>query len=96
MLNDSFIIVILLYKVQSILHKQYPDIGGLQDTKLGEILNLNVYQNQPFIQVLHDGNIHWVAVSTMMLKWLLRQENKRKEALICKKKRKEAGCAVHE
>ena len=65
MLNDSVLIVILLYKVQSILHKQYPDIGGLQDTILGEILNLNVYQNQPFVQVLHDGNIHWVAVSTI-------------------------------
>ena len=50
MLNDSVIIVILLYKAQSILHKQYPDIGGLQDTILGEILNLNVYQNQPFVQ----------------------------------------------
>ena len=60
MLNDS-----VINAVQSILHKQYPDIGGFQDTILGQTLNFDVYQNQPFVQVLHDGNIHWVAVSTI-------------------------------
>ena len=59
MLNDNIINV-----VQKILKKQIYQANGLQDPVLGQTLNFNVNRNLPFVQVLHDGRIHWIAVST--------------------------------
>ena len=43
---------------------QYPIINGLQDPVLGQTLNFNVFKSNPFVQILHDGNLHWVTIST--------------------------------
>lgn len=36
---------------------------GLQDSLLGQNSQFNVVR-APFVQVLHDGESHWVAIST--------------------------------
>ena len=59
MLNDT-----IIHVFQSMIQKQYPDIEGLQDPILGSRLSFSVYKNKPFLQILHDGSLHWVAVST--------------------------------
>ena len=62
MLNDDIIKV-----VQRMLKKQIYQAKGLQDPVLGQTLNFNVNGNLPFVQVLHDVRIHWIAVSTFKL-----------------------------
>ena len=37
---------------------------GLQDPLRGQNLPCNVYQNRPFIQVIHNERYHWLALST--------------------------------
>ena len=39
---------------QKMMEKQFPEANGLQDPILG----------QTFVQVLHDGKLHWIAIST--------------------------------
>ena len=41
----------------------FDGINGLQDPLLGQCLSFKVAWN-PFIQILHDGQCHWVTVST--------------------------------
>ncbi|XP_047145632.2 uncharacterized protein LOC124818650 [Hydra vulgaris] len=53
---------------QSMMKIQFKDINGLQDTILGQNLAFNTYSNIPFVQVLHDGHSHWVAISTYRCK----------------------------
>ena len=38
--------------------------NGLQDPVLGQGLNFAICRNVPFVQILHDVNLHWVAIST--------------------------------
>ena len=59
MLNDN-----IMNAVQKMLKKQISQVNGLQDPVLGQTLNFNVNRNLPFVQVLYDGRIHWIAVST--------------------------------
>ena len=46
------------------LKSQYIHANGLQDPVLGQWLNFAICRNIPFVQILHDGNLHWVAIST--------------------------------
>lgn len=59
MLNDNVINVF-----QNMIKRKFPNVGGLQDTVLGQTLNFRIYRSMPFVQVLHDGNLHWIAIST--------------------------------
>ena len=43
---------------------QYPDANVLQDPVLGQALNFVVYQTTPFVKVLHDGSLRWIAISS--------------------------------
>jgi hypothetical protein len=48
-----------------ILHNQNPLIGGgLEDTVLGPCFNFSIARGE-FVQVLHDGALHWVCVSNV-------------------------------
>lgn len=58
-LNDSTI-----RAAQVCLHKQFPDVGGLDDPLL-VAAHRKHYANQKYVQVLHDGSCHWVAVSNL-------------------------------
>ena len=49
---------------QKMMEKQFPEANGLQDPILGQTLSFKVQKNKPFVQVLHDGNLHWIVIST--------------------------------
>lgn len=59
MLSDN-----LISCFQNYLKAEYPEINGLQDPVLEQTLNFKVNKSEPFLQLLHDNNLHWVAVST--------------------------------
>ena len=66
----------IINAAQNIIHLQHPSIAGLQDTLPGQSFHskdakdqqsfrFKELPDQPFVQVLHDGNIHWLAISTI-------------------------------
>ena len=59
MLNDA-----IINKAQMLLHEQFPGVGGLEDTTLGPVRMFSIQKGE-FVQVLHDGNIHWVCISNI-------------------------------
>ena len=59
MLNDA-----VINKAHTLLYEQFPGVGGLEDTILGPIFMFSVQKGE-FVQVLHDGNIHWVCISNI-------------------------------
>ena len=59
MLNDN-----IIQTFPEMLKIKYRDANGLQDLVLGQALNFAVYQTILFVQVLHDGSLHWIAIST--------------------------------
>ena len=62
MLTDESIII-----VQNIIHKQFPNIGGLQDTLIGKNQSFGVVKrSNPSLQILHVGSLHWVCVANML------------------------------
>ena len=63
MLNDN-----IIQTFQLMLKIQYPDANGLQDPVLGQALSFAVYQTTPFVQVLHDGSLHWLVLVLKTLK----------------------------
>ena len=46
------------------VHTDCSRMQSLQDTVLGQVLHFQSSGGRPFVQVLHDGNLHWVAVTT--------------------------------
>ena len=59
MLNDS-----VINSFQQMLKSQHIHANGLQDPVLGLGLNFTICRNVLFVQILHYGNLHWVAIST--------------------------------
>ena len=59
MLNDN-----IVNSVPKMLKKQFTEANGLQDPVLGQGLNFQIYQSIPFVQVLQNGRMHWVAIRT--------------------------------
>ena len=49
---------------QVLLKTDYPQIGGLQPTTLGEVLGFNS-QGSAFIQVIHTAGSHWITASNV-------------------------------
>ncbi|XP_065682779.1 uncharacterized protein LOC136095885 [Hydra vulgaris] len=37
---------------------------GLQDPIKGKVMSFDPCPSKPFVQILHDGNIHWVCITT--------------------------------
>ena len=54
----------IINALQNMLSREYPDTKGMQDPVLGQVLQFKVINESPFVQVLHTGGFHWVAVST--------------------------------
>ena len=52
-----------IWAALQMLKKQFPEMCGLQNPVLGVILQFAVASG-PFVQILHDGNQHWVTVAT--------------------------------
>ena len=63
MLTDNVINLL-----QKMLKQVFVDAIGLQDPVRGQNLSYDVYQNRPFVQVIHDGRYHWLALSTYRCK----------------------------
>eukprot|EP00794_Sanderia_malayensis_P018489 gene18489-20338_t len=59
MLNDS-----VTHTLQQMMLRQYDCASGLQDPLPGQKLKFKPMTNKSFVQTLHDGKFHWVAVST--------------------------------
>ena len=54
---------------QALIKKQYPEIGGLQNTLLQNSKTLQPFQGPNNLQIIHMGNInHWIVISTMSCK----------------------------
>lgn len=49
---------------QKMLEEHFPEANCLQNTILGQTLSFKLQENKPFVQVLHDGKLHWIAIST--------------------------------
>ena len=76
MSNNRMLSNTIINAAQNIIHLQYPSIAGLQDTLLGQSFHskdakdqqsfhFKELPDQPFVQVLHDGDMHWLAISTI-------------------------------
>ena len=63
MLTDNVIILL-----QKMLKQVFVDAMGLQDPVCAQNLSYHVYQNRPFVQVIHIGRYHWLALSTYRYK----------------------------
>ncbi|XP_047141341.2 uncharacterized protein LOC124816267 [Hydra vulgaris] len=59
MLNDK-----VIHYCQQVMSMQLDIDVGLQDPIKGQVLAFNIHPNTPFVQVLHDGNLHWICVTT--------------------------------
>ena len=59
MLTDTSINV-----AQNFLHNQFPYVDGLEDTVLGPTFQFSIAGGE-FVQVLHDGGLHWICVSNI-------------------------------
>ena len=49
--------------LQKMLKQVFVDAMGLQDPVRGQNLSYDVYQNRPFVQIIHNGRYHWLALS---------------------------------
>lgn len=59
MLTDNVIFV-----MQKMMSAEYSNVNGFQDPILGQTRTFSIMKSMPFVQVLHDGRLHWIAVST--------------------------------
>ena len=50
--------------LQKMLKQMFVDAMGLQDSVRGQNLSYDVYQSRPFVQVINNGQYHWLALST--------------------------------
>ena len=46
------------------LKRKFTNVMRLRDTLLGQSLTYDVYQNKPFVKVIHNGWYHWLAITT--------------------------------
>ena len=52
-----------IWAALQMLKKQFPEMCGLQNPVLGAVL-LFAVASGPFVQILDDGDLHWVTVAT--------------------------------
>ena len=62
--NRVFIGDYIINMAQVSMKKKYRVTAHLQDTVLGPALNFNIV-TEPFVQILHDPSLHWVAVTNL-------------------------------
>ena len=50
---------------QNLLYKQFPEVGGFQDTVVCRANGFSVSKiDQTYIQILHTGEMHWICVAS--------------------------------
>ncbi|XP_065679788.1 uncharacterized protein LOC136094113 [Hydra vulgaris] len=67
-LNNEWLSDNVINIFQNMIKDQFKEVSGLQDTVLGQNLAFSTHINKPFVQVLHNGCNHWVAISTYSCK----------------------------
>ena len=65
--NDQMLTDFHVNYSQQMLRLQFPDYAGLEDTSRGIELKFSVFRGK-YIQILHDGNLHWVCFSNVFRK----------------------------
>eukprot|EP00112_Aurelia_sp_Birch-Aquarium-sp1_P020066 Seg508.17 transcript_id=Seg508.17/GoldUCD/mRNA.D3Y31 product="hypothetical protein" protein_id=Seg508.17/GoldUCD/D3Y31 len=65
--NDQMLTDFHINYSQQMLRLQFPDNVGLEDTSRGLELKFSAFRGK-YIQILHDGNLHWVCVSNAFRK----------------------------
>ena len=65
LLNGRWLSDTLINAGQELIHQQFPHISELQDVALGHTLAFSVMYNE-FVQVLHNGEGHWVTLNHWM------------------------------
>ena len=63
-LNQNMLTYIEINAAEAILRNQFPAIKGIKDTLLGTNLMFSI-QSLEMLQVLHDGSLHWLLISTL-------------------------------
>ena len=59
--KDMWLNDLIINAAQYLMAKQFPHIGGFQDTVLQSNLSFTV-QNGEFVQILNKGSNHWITV----------------------------------
>ena len=59
MLSDN-----VIHGFNILCRRQFEHVAGLQDPFLGQKSQYVVMKNQKFLQILHNNQTHWVAIST--------------------------------
>ncbi|XP_047124446.1 uncharacterized protein LOC105850359 isoform X2 [Hydra vulgaris] len=59
MLNDN-----VIHFFQQLMSNQFNISIGLQDPIKGKVMSFDICPSDPFVQILHDGNLHWICVTT--------------------------------
>lgn len=62
--NNVFLGDNIIDLAQKSLKSSFHVVDGLQDTMLGAKLRFRTLREEPFVQVLHDGALHWLTVTT--------------------------------
>ena len=51
---------------QNLLHEQFPHLFGLVDTSIGKWREFDIVpSDEPYVQILHAGSLHWVCVANV-------------------------------
>ena len=64
LVNRKWLTDDVINAAQTLLKRAYPNIGGLQDTALAEILAFDIQRGE-FVQVLNLSGCHWITVSNI-------------------------------
>ena len=62
---------------QQLLRDQFRDIVGMEDTSHGPVAQFSIFRGS-FIQILHDGCLHWVCISNIYV-----SPEKREDSVDC-------------
>ena len=68
LLDNEMISDVVINVAEKMMAKQHPWLKGLQDPILGQTMSFRQFQSQPFVQILHNGVAHRVAISTFNCK----------------------------
>ena len=60
----GWLIDAVINATQTLLKRQYPDVGALQNTHLGRDLTSEI-ELGTFVQILHVHGNHWTTISNM-------------------------------
>ena len=66
--DNEMVSDVVIDVAQKMMAKRHPWLKGLQDPILDQTMSFRHFQSQPFVQILHNGVAHWVAISTFNCK----------------------------